>query len=549
MKLSLQITLLFLYVFLVIKRSDASPRLADSLSVEIVKEHVTILGSDSMAGRAPGTDGIERAATYIGNMLETYRILPAGVATTYRQPIPMHGSQPMESSELRLLGPDTERLLKFGDDYLLYRSGPQTFIPNPVPLVFVGFGIIAPEYDYNDYQQIDVSGKIVVFLEGEPESQDPDYFDGPENTIYAYPESKQRIAISRGAIGSILITAPGTVQVPAWKRLKQEFYFEDVTLGYRVTGHLSIILKEELNPFLFNHSSYACDDIAGLIRQNKLHPFNLNLRLSFRGEFRERDFISSNIIGMIPGNDVELKKTYLLLTAHYDHLGTGRPVGSDSIYNGVMDNAIGVAGLLELARMFTRPGNETKRSLIFLFLTGEEKGLLGSQYYVDHPLFPLYRTVANINIDGLGFVDTFTDIIPVGAELSDLGGLISEYAAEMGIEVSGLPAGFSVEESFGRSDQITFARAGIPSVLLADGYRYEHITRNEGIGRLRRWFDHVYHTPFDDMDQPVNFKATERHLEIIYEISRRLANHEGEIHWKSGAPYMNVRLRSIAEKR
>jgi hypothetical protein len=461
----------------------------------------------------------------------------------------MHGSFPLSDSKLTIFGPDAPRDLEHGEDYLLYKSGAQTFIPNPVPVIFVGYGIIAPEYDYNDYQDIDVEGKIVVFLEGEPVSGDPEYFDGAERTIFAFPESKQRLAISRGAIGSILISSPAFVEIPAWDRLKQQFYFEDVTLAYRVTAHLSLHLNGSLNPYLFEHSPYTCEELAGLIDQNKLHPFDMNIQLSFRGSFKERDFISSNIIGRLRGRDPELADSYLLLTAHYDHLGTGEPVQGDSIYNGVLDNAIGVAGLLELARLFSKPEFRPRRSVLFLFLTGEEKGLLGSQYYVDHPLVPLYRTSANINIDGLGFIDTFNDVIPVGAELSDLGTLIATYTEDLGIKISKLPKDFSMEESFGRSDQISFARAGIPSVLLAEGFDYDNLSSSAGINRLRRWFQTVYHSPSDDLSQSINFDAVKRHLGLIAEISKRLAEYGGEIKWKSGSPYINVRLRSIAEKR
>jgi Zn-dependent M28 family amino/carboxypeptidase len=272
--------------------------------------------------------------------------------------------------------------------------------------------------------------------------------------------------------------------------------------------------------------------------------------VSFNGDFDERDFIGKNIIGMIEGKDKNLKDSYLLISAHYDHLGIGPPVKGDSIYNGVMDNSLGVAALLEISRLYTKSQYRPNRSIIFLFVTGEEKGLLGSKYYVDHPSRPLYKTIANINIDGLSAFDEIKDIIGIGSELSSLENDLMLIAKSSGLEVATIPKDYFYEsESVTRSDQYSFMLAGIPSILLTEGLNYKNTTYERGLDRLIQWTKLVYHTPFDDLNQNINFNAARQHTQFIFDFSFQLANNDDPPQWKPGSPYINARLQSIAEKR
>lgn len=515
---------------------------ADSL-----RKHIFFLGNDSLEGRATGTRGGELAAKYISNQLRKTGVMPIGANNSFFQPIPMHGSIPLKESILRLHTGDKVHDFELGRDYLLYKAGAQTFLPEAVPLVFVGYGIIAPEFDYNDYHSVDVAGKIAVFLSGEPNSTDPEYFNGPNPTVYMHAEAKHRLAISRGALGSIMILNPKHEQHRSWKDWQEEFSFEDVTLAYSATSQLSAVMNPQAASLLFEGASMSLD--ALLRSQDKMSSFPLPAKISFRGDFIEREFIANNVIGILEGSDPNLRDTYLILSAHYDHLGIGPPVRGDSIYNGVMDNAAGVAAVLEIARAFSQAPEKPRRSIIFLFLTGEEKGLLGSIYYTDHPVKPLYKTVANINVDGLAMFEKFKDVVGVGAELSSLGEMLAEECTYLGLEISPIPTEFSASESYSRSDQIAFAQAGIPSILIVDGFRYEHLTAEEGRNRQIEWLRNYYHTPFDDLNQPLNFDAAIQHCCLLFEFCRRVANLETEPQWKSGTPYINARLQSIAEKR
>ena len=234
----------------------------------------------------------------------------------------------------------------------------------------MGYGIVAPEFDYNDYQSIDVEGKIVVYVDGEPGSDDEEYFNGLAPTVYSYSESKRRMAIARGAAGTIQISIN---QYEDWEAIKKDFYFEDVTLAYSVSSNLRIILNSKSAHKLFTNSEYSYNDIELMVEQNTMKSFPLENKIKFKGIFKERDFISKNVIGLIKGSDPILTDSYLLLSAHYDHLGIGPIVNGDSIYNGAFDNAIGVSVLLELSKAFSELNIKPKRSIIFIATTGEEK--------------------------------------------------------------------------------------------------------------------------------------------------------------------------------
>jgi Zn-dependent M28 family amino/carboxypeptidase len=335
-----------------------------------------------------------------------------------------------------------------------------------------------------------------------------------------------------------------------WEHWVQEFAFEHVTLAYTVSSHMSVLLNPEMANKIFLGSPHSYADIIQMQKEGIVTSFELQSQVSFKGEFEERDFVGRNIMGMVEGRDNHLKDSYVILSAHYDHLGIGPPVNGDSIYNGVMDNALGVAALLELSRILTKIDPKPNRSVILLFLTGEEKGLLGSKYYTDHPARPLYKTIAAINIDGLAAFDEFKDIIGVGAELSSLEHDLIHVAKSLNLNVSSIPEAYFYEsENISRSDQFSFITAGIPSILLTEGINYKNTGYQDGLTRLVRWTKKVYHTPFDDLNQNINFKAAKQHAQVILKLTLYLANRTESPQWKPGSPYINAQLQSIAEKR
>ncbi|HDP98068.1 MAG TPA: M28 family peptidase [bacterium] len=522
---------------------------ATAISADSIKKHVYILGHDSLQGRGTGTIGGAKAAQYIAGQLAKIGLRPIGDQKTYFQSIPMHGSYALPGSRLIFHLNDSTHVLQINKNYLLYKTGAQTLIPQPTPLVFVGYGIIAPEFDYNDYQSIDVEGKIVIFLSGEPPSDDPAYFNGPYPTIYSYPESKQRIAISRGAKGSILIPSPRNEPAFSWERYVREFSLEDVTLAYSISANLSLIINPKVAEKLFRDTNVNLEAIFKQDSESKLSSFDLPGKISFHGKFVEREFFAANVVAMLPGKNKQPDDSYLLISAHYDHLGIGPAVAGDSIYNGVFDNAVGVAGVIEIARAFVKHDRKPLHSVIFFFPTAEEKGVLGSTYYTDHPIVPLYKTLAAINVDGLSMFDKFTEIVGIGAEYSSLGDQLQGLAQRLGLNCAPIPAAFISSETYARSDQIAFAKAGIPAIAIAEGIGKAILSREESMQKLIDWMNNIYHTPFDDLNQPMNFEAAKQHCEVIFYFCQQLANLEEFPQWKSGVPFINARLQSIAEKR
>jgi hypothetical protein len=546
LQLKISLLLFFFTQFVFAQVSTTSELFNLDTASESIKEHTQVLAGDDFEGRGTGTTGGNLTAKYIGSEFAKYGLKPISKERTFYQNIPMHGSHPLQSSELKLYLDDDEIDLELEKDYLLYKSGQQTFTPVPLPLVFVGFGIVAPEFDYNDYQEIDVEGKIVVFLDGEPESDDPEFFNGEAPTVYNYPISKQRIALSRGAAGSILIP---DIKNKSWEKLADEFAFEDINLAYSASNNLSVILNPDVVNHIFKNSGFNYSRILEMKEEHTLKSFELNVLLTFKGEYLQRDFLAQNVIAMVEGNDSELRDSYLIISAHYDHLGIGPVVDGDSIYNGALDNAIGVAVLLELARQFSESNNSVNRSIIFLALTGEEKGLLGSSYYADNPLVPLYKTIANINIDGIAFFKDFQSVVGIGSEFSTLKDFLIETTTQMGLQVEPIPPQFKVVEAFNQSDQLSFASAGVPSILVLEGTKNKNKSEEEVLYAFIDYMINRYHTPFDDLSQEIDYAAAAQHTEILFELAFSLVNSENVPEWKPGSPFINARLRSIAEKK
>lgn len=517
-----------------------------AINSQSIKEHLQVLADDSLEGRSVGTKGGKLAAQYISDQFSKFKLKEIPSENSFYQNIPMHGSIPLNSSELTLISNNDTTLLNYSRDYFLYRSGQQTFLPTPISLVFVGYGIVAPEFDYNDYQAVNVEGKIVVYFDGEPYSEDKDFFDGKFPTIYSYPESKRRMAIARGA--------SGTIQIPLnafgdWKGVQKDFSFEDVTLAYSVSSNLSILINPDVAGKLFNGSKYSFSELIKMHNKQKIESFPLTTKLKFKGVFKERDFISPNVIGIIEGSDPELKNSYLIISAHYDHLGIGQTVKNDSIYNGALDNAIGVSVLLELAKTFASLEVKPKRSVIFIATTGEEKGLLGSSYYTENPIVPLYKTIANVNIDGVAMFKDFESIVGIGAGLSTLEKWVKSTAETYDLSLQDIPQQFKSFDAFNKSDQLAFALAGIPSILILEGTKNRTKSTDEVTGAFIDYYLNYYHTPFDDFKQQIDCDAAVKHTKILFDLCFNLANSNDAPVWREGGQFINARLRSIAEKK
>jgi hypothetical protein len=512
------------------------------VAVAGLRRHAAVLGSDAFEGRGTGTRGGERAADYIAHELAQSGVEPLG-DDGYVQWVPLLAASPGSGCQLVVSSLGESRLLDLDDDYLLLTTGSQTWLPQSVPLVFVGYGIVAPEHDYNDYQDVDVRGKAVAYLEGEPA-----WFGegGSGPTVHASPETKQRTALSRGAAASVLLRLPGSGARQEWARLRRDFAFDHLSLAYTTPRHLSLILHPDQVPALFKDALYDWPRVAEMHRTSTVRSFHLPVSLSFEGDFETQDLLAANVVGILRGRSRSLADTHVVVSAHYDHLGIGPEVAGDGIYNGVVDNALGVAGVLEVARVMAGAPRPPRRSVVFLLTTGEEAGALGATYFVDHPPVPLESIVAAINVDGLAFLDTFDDVIGVGGELSDLGPMLRRAVAPLGLRVSHPPVGWWSRESFLRSDQVAFAEAGIPAVLIMEGFSWSHLQPNEAIAVAARWMVEVYHTPQDDLEQRIDYRAARLHCQAVAALAEKVAEASVAPRWRPGVPYAYRRLLRLA---
>ncbi len=515
---------------------------------DLFQRHLDFLGSDLFEGRAPGTIGGNLAAKYLALEFDKFKLKPLGNNETYYQNIAFHGVKPL-SSVLSIQCRDSIKNMNLRDDFLFYHSGEVMYFPKSVPLVFAGYGIVAPEFNYDDYKNIDVAGKIAVILEAEPISYDPSYFDGDDPTIYSLPDVKQRIALSKGAVGTILIPILGDSGAYNWSAQIPAFSFENLSLASSANSSLDILLNPANAEILFKESRYSVSDLRELHNKNKMESFPLNVQMTCKVDYQQRDFVSPNIIGMIEGSDPELKDSYIIVSAHYDHLGIGMPVNGDSIYNGVFDNAEGVSVVLEIARNFSEKHFVNKRSIIFLLTTAEESGLLGSYFYTINPAVPLYRTISNINIDGIASFDNFKSVIGVGTEYSTLIVALENVTRERGLKITSIPSEFASFGSFAKSDQHSFAKAGIPSILILEGVDYANTGKEEGLKKMLNYAANIYHSPSDDLNQKINFNAVAQHFEILSAVIEHIANNSKTPEWLDNSPFIKARKFSIEIKK
>lgn len=511
---------------------------------------VEFLGADELRGRATGTPGADRAAADLARRLQADGLEPLGDDGGWFQRFPLHGARPRRECRLDLRDAHGRRALALGEDYVLVSTGEGTHLPKWTPMVFAGYGVVAPEYDYDDYGSVDVRGKIVVLLPGEPwAAGEPGYFEGDRPTRHSLPEWKRRQALARGACGTVTLPLPREEPFVRWVDRQRIYAFENVVQLIDLPRSFDAIVTEELAEWLLEGSPHSLGQVLDMDARGAMRSFLLDRELRFEGSFQERDFMAANVVGGIRGSDPLLRDEWVLVSAHYDHLGLGLPVRGDSLYNGVVDNAIGCAATLEIARVLAGVDPPPRRSVAFLFTVGEEKGLLGARRWCEQPAFPLSATIANVNVDGLAIFDRFRQVVGVGAELSTLGRHLDGVAAALDLEAVPVPAVFSRADVFWRSDQLAFARAGIPSILVMEGLEYEHLSRIEGVQSFIAWGQQRYHLPSDDLSQPIDREAAVQHTQVLLALVGALGDTFAPPQWRRSSPYASARLRSLAEGR
>jgi hypothetical protein len=502
-----------------------------------IKAHVEFLADDLMEGRETGTRGYDIAARYVVSQFARSRLAPGGDAGTFLQRVPLRSTQlTPNASEFELSWRGEMERYKFGEDFVVLPSRHDGSTDASADVVYVGHGIVAPSLGVDDYAGLDAKGKFVVVLAGSPP-----YLSGDQAAHFATPRVKQEFAAVRGAIGVITLQTPANevqfafAQIPRALQLFRSFAWLDIAGkphgGGTAVPHLATLSVAGAEKFL----ARAGVTLAELVSraEQRLPPPTVEIAAKVRiaRKSRLQDVASANVVGVIEGSDALLKHEHVVVTAHLDHLGIALGTTGDHIYNGALDNATGVAVITEAARLIAAMPSRPRRTIVFVALTGEEAGLLGSEYFVNRSQAAGLALVANLNVDMPILTYDFRDICAFGAEHSNIGELIARVAQSRGVPVSPDPK--PERRRFTRSDQYSFVKAGIPAAFLNTGL---HSINEEGAGQKAR--DEIeskhYHRVSDDTSLPINYDAAARFAGLSAAILVELANSPTRPQWKAG---------------
>ncbi|MGH9704442.1 MAG: M28 family metallopeptidase [Candidatus Acidiferrales bacterium] len=488
--------------------------------------YVKVLADDNMEGRETGSAGLRRAQAYVVEQLKSAGLEPAGTEGFY-QPVELISRQIIEKvSSVALIHDGNLEPLALGEE-TFFNTRVDLAPEVEAKLVFVGYGLSIPEKKYDDLSGLDLKGKVAVVFTGSPA-------DIPGALASHYQTASERWKAFRkaGAIGIITLPNPAAMDIP-WSRMSvnrahPNMELADAKFNETEGQKLALIFNPAKAEILFAGSGHTFAEIAELGKDRKPLPrFPLAVSVKAKAKVETKEVISANVIAKLPGSDPQLKSEYVALSAHLDHLGIGEPIHGDRLYNGAMDNASGSAVLLDVAASFKQNPVKMKRSLLFVFVTAEEKGLLGSKYFTANPTVNAKSIVADINID------MFLPLVPLkvltvyGLAESDLGDLVEKVAASRGVRVQADPE--PLRNSFIRSDQYNFIRHGVPALAMKVGF--EPGSKEQQL--YKDWLTQRYHAPSDDLSQPVDLSAAAGYEEIIRGLMVAVANDSHRPQWKA----------------
>ena len=487
--------------------------------------HVKVIAADDMEGRETGSPGLRKAEAYVVEQLKQAGLQPAG-ADGFYQPVKFVSRQIVEKdSSAALVRDGKAEPLAIGEDAIF--STRVDLAPKvEAPLVFVGYGLKVPEKDYDDLAGLDLKGKVVVLVSGSPAEM-------PAALASHYQSAKERWKALRetGAIGVIGIPNPASMDIPwsriALNRTRPNMDLADPEFDETKGEQLSLFFNPAHADKLFTGSGHTFEEIAALAKDRKPLPrFPLTASVRAVTKVEKKDVESANVIATLPGADPKLKNEYVVLSAHIDHLGIGEPINSDRIYNGAMDNGSGSALLLDVAASLKKSSQRPKRSLLFVFVTGEEKGLLGSKYFNAHPTVKPGSMIANINVDMFLPINPLKTLTVYGLEESTLGDMVRAVAEEHGLSVQPDPQ--PLRNAFIRSDQYNFILHGIPALAMKVAPNTEEEKQAQ-----KDWLTHRYHAPSDDTNQPVDLSAAAGYEEVVRGLLLKVADEPQRPEWKS----------------
>ncbi len=507
------------------------------VDIEEIKEHIKTLASDEFEGRLPGTPGGKKTVEYLKSTFEKMGIEP-GNGNSYFQDVPLVDINGLPDEIMTVKGPKGNLELKYKEDFMIGTSREVESVEvKESELVFCGYGIVAPEYGWNDYEGLDMKGKTAVVLVNDPgfESGDSTFFKGKTMTYYGRWTYKYEEAARQGADGVLIIHQTVPAGYP-WFVVKSSWAGSQLHLpsagDYQcaMEGWISITAASEL----FKAAPIEQTRIFEKARSKDFKPFSLGLTVSASINNTIKKDVSQNVIGKITGR--ERPDEYIIYVAHWDHLGIGAPVKGDSIYNGALDNATGTSSLLSIAHAFTKLEQKPERSVIFLAVTAEEQGLLGSAFYAENPIYPLNKTVGVLNMDGMNIVGPMKDLTVVGYGQSELEDYAKDEAQKQGRYMQ--PEQEPEKGFFFRSDQFSFAKVGVPALYAEGGYDHLHKGKEYAMEQKEKYTSTNYHQPSDEYNaEEWDLGGILQDAQLFFNIGQRLANEETWPEWKEGSEF------------
>jgi len=508
---------------------------------------IKTLSSDEFEGRAPGTHGEELSINYVADQFKKAGLEPGNTDGTYFQNVPLGGINAGKDRDLVFKTAAGDLKLKFGDDYVAWSERVRPEASMDSDLVFVGYGVVAPEYNWDDYKGVDVRGKVIVMLvndppvpdPGNPAELDPKMFGGKAMTYYGRWTYKYEIAAEKGAAGALIIHETGPAGYP-WDVVRGSWSVEQFNLESRDDNMSKVAIEgwitNERARELFRAAGKNLDELKRAAVRPDFRPVDLGARAQLTLENKIRRIQSHNVAGKLTGSDPALKNEYVVYTAHWDHLGVGIPnAKGDKIYNGAQDNASGTAGLIEIARAFKALPKPPRRSILFLAVTAEEKGLLGSRYYAENPIYPLAKTLADINMDVLNVYGPTRDITVIGLGNSTLDDVLGKAAAARGRTLRPDPR--PEVGSFYRSDHFNFAKQGVPALDTDAGIDYVGRPAGWGLKKHEEYTANDYHKPSDEIKADWNLAGAVDDLRLLATVGYNVANSDRYPEWAPGTEF------------
>jgi Zn-dependent M28 family amino/carboxypeptidase len=508
--------------------------------------HVKILASDEFEGRAPGTKGEDLTVKYLVDEFQKLRLKPGNTDGTYIQKVPLVGITPDPSMALTFKKGAQAETLKFKDDFVAWtKHVVDSASLEDSELVFVGYGVEAPEFKWDDYKGVDLKGKTMVVLINDPPLPDSKQFGGKAMTYYGRWTYKFETGAKKGARGIIIVheTEPagypfGVIQSASGERFDLATPDKNMWRA-SVEGWISLDRAKQL--FTMAGQDFDALKARAATREFKPVPLGVTASVEIKNTLRTLD--SRNVAAKLEGSDPKLKDEYVVYTAHWDHLGIGPDVKGDKIYNGAQDNASGTATLIEIARAFTKAAPPPKRSILFLAVTAEEQGLLGSQYYSVAPIYPLAKTLANINMDSLGMRGRTKDIVVIGMGASDLDDYLKAAAAEQGRTLK--PDAEPEKGFYYRSDHFNFAKQGVPALYTDEGVDFVDRPAGYGMQMREKYTKEDYHAPSDEVKPDWDPSGAAEDAQLFFLVGYRVANAAKYPEWKPGNEFRAVREKQL----